>query len=223
MHIMSKLYQKLLSLTILSASVLLLPFHSYAKTEIHYDLEPYSVGNPKAPVVVQEWFSLTCTHCAHFALNEFPKIQKQLIDSGKIRYEFHDFPMDKMGLTAAMVAHALPHNRYLPFINAVFSRQMTLFFGYAPSAKQEDEKNVDHSKSPMERLQQEAAFAGIGKDEFDAIANDEKTQQFFLEQVQKDTDKYNIAGTPFFRFNNISFKEDPKTYEKFEDLVKQAR
>ncbi|QCE32136.1 thiol:disulfide interchange protein [Acetobacteraceae bacterium] len=221
---MRRLYRKFLSFTVFSAAFLCLPTLSQAKpVEIHYSLEPFSLGNPKAPVVVQEWFSLTCTHCAHFALNEFPEIEKKLIDSGKVRYEFHDFPMDKLGLTAAMISHALPKNRYLPFINAIFSRQMTLFFGYAPSGDQNGEKIVDHSKTPMERLQQEAAFAGISKEEFNAIANDEKTQKFFLEQAEKDTAKYNIGGTPFFRFNNTSFKEDPKTYTKFEELVKNAK
>ena len=44
------------------------------------------------------------------------EIKTKLIDTGKVRYIFHDFPLDQVALTAAMVARALPPERYEPFI-----------------------------------------------------------------------------------------------------------
>lgn len=75
---------------------------------------PRQLGNPNAKVVVEEWFSLTCIHCAHFAENTFPQVKTNLIDTGKIRYVFHDFPTDQTATIAAMVARALPVDRYEP-------------------------------------------------------------------------------------------------------------
>ena len=36
---------------------------------------------------------------------------------------FHDFPLDQVALTAAMVARALPAERYEPFVDALLATQ----------------------------------------------------------------------------------------------------
>ena len=73
-----------------------------------------ALGDPSAKVVITEYFSLTCTHCAAFAKETMPKIEKDLIQPGKVRFVFHDFPLDQVALTAAMVARYLPPNQVLP-------------------------------------------------------------------------------------------------------------
>jgi hypothetical protein len=65
-----------------------------------------ALGDPSAKVVITEYFSLTCTHCAAFAKETMPKIEKDLIQPGKVRFVFHDFPLDQVALTAAMVRTA---------------------------------------------------------------------------------------------------------------------
>ncbi len=67
-----------------------------------------SLGDPAAKVTVHEFFSLTCTHCAAFARGTMPEVEKDLIASGKVRFVYHDFPLDQVALTAAMVARSLP-------------------------------------------------------------------------------------------------------------------
>ncbi|GBR53073.1 thiol:disulfide interchange protein [Neokomagataea thailandica NBRC 106555] len=171
-------------------------------------LSPRIIGNPNAKVLVQEWFSLTCTHCAHFATEEFPEIKAKLIDTGKIRYQFHDFTGDQVGLTAAMVARALPEERYVPFLEALFSSQMQWAF--------------NREGDPIERLKQISALAGISSSDFDAIHNDMGYMQALFEQVKKDSETYNITGTPYFRFNNTTLDGDPDTYAHFAELVAKA-
>ena len=51
-----------------------------------------------------------------FAQETFPQMKPRLIDTGKVRWVFHDFPLDQVALTAAMVAAHLPPDRYEPFI-----------------------------------------------------------------------------------------------------------
>lgn len=55
--------------------------HAQAPTPKDPRLAPRIIGNAQAPVLVQEWFSLTCTHCAHFATEIFPKVKEQFIDT----------------------------------------------------------------------------------------------------------------------------------------------
>ncbi|MDF7674848.1 thioredoxin domain-containing protein [Acetobacteraceae bacterium ESL0709] len=170
-------------------------------------LTPRIIGKPDAPVLVQEWFSLTCTHCAHFGTEEFPKIRKELIETGKIRYQFHDFPMDRIALVASMVARSLPESRYEAFISSLFSRQMKWAFA---------------DNNPLEHLRQEAALAGVSASQFDAIQNDQAFTKALSDQVNADMKKYDIQGTPYFRFNDVAYAQDPETFEKFSELVTQA-
>ena len=44
-----------------------------------------SMGAADAKVVVNEWFSMTCTHCAAFQKETFPAIRSKLIDTGRVR------------------------------------------------------------------------------------------------------------------------------------------
>lgn len=171
-------------------------------------LGPRVIGDPKAPVLVQEWFSFTCTHCAHFATEEFPQVREKLIDTGKIRYQFHDFCWDKVALTAAMVARSLPEDRYVPFLEALFSSQQQWAF-----AQEGD---------PLAKLRQVSALAGIPEARFKAIADDGAFARALYDQIQKDGETYGFNGTPYFRFNDKPFTQDPETYEKFADLVAKA-
>ena len=48
-------------------------------------LPPIVVGEKNSPIVIKEYFSLTCSHCASFHKNTYPKIKKELIDTGKVK------------------------------------------------------------------------------------------------------------------------------------------
>ena len=82
-----------------------------------------AIGNPQAPRTAVEWFSLTCPHCAHFALETLPELKAKLDPAGKLRWVFYDYPTDGLALQAAMVARYLPPQKYQPFIMALFKNQ----------------------------------------------------------------------------------------------------
>ncbi len=44
------------------------------------------LGKADAPVTVIEYVSLTCPHCANFQKHLFPRLKKEFIDTGKVRY-----------------------------------------------------------------------------------------------------------------------------------------
>ncbi len=149
-------------------------------------LPEHSFGDPNARLVVQEWFSLTCTHCAHFSEVVFPEIKTRLIDTGKIRYTFHDYPLDRLALAAAMIADSLPEDRYLPFIEALFSSQ--------------DRWAFDRSADPIALLRRNALLAGMPGAEVDATLQNDALRRAIVEKQDQATKQYNIAGTPTFVF-----------------------
>ena len=145
-----------------------------------------ALGKPDAKLVVQEWFSLTCTHCARFARDVFPDVKAKLIDTGRIRYVFKDFPLDQLALAAAMVARSLPADRYEPFVLALLSSQDHWAFG--------------HDVDPQVQLQQMAALAGMPKATFDTVINDDGLRKAILAEQDRGQSTLKIDSTPTFVF-----------------------
>ena len=76
-------------------------------------LPPIVVGEKNAPIVIKEYFSLTCSHCASFHKNTYPKVKKELIDTGKVKFEFIDYPLDRLAMFAASIARSIPSESYV--------------------------------------------------------------------------------------------------------------
>ena len=166
-----------------------------------------AIGKPDAKLTVQEWFSLTCTHCARFGMEVFPEVRTKLIDTGRIRYVFKDFPLDQLALAAAMVARSLPPDRYEPFVLALLSSQDRWAFG----------QNID----PQAQLQQMAALAGMPKATFDAAINDQTLRREILAEQDRGQSALKIDSTPTFVFGATPHAGE-LDYDAFLKLVTAA-
>lgn len=141
-----------------------------------------SIGKPDAKVVVSEFFSLTCTHCAAFAQTTMPDVKKNLIDTGSVRWVFHDYPLDQVALTASMVARHLPVDRYEPFINALFASQNRWAFG--------------RGNDPTQELWKIAGLAGMSRATFDKAIGDNDLRNWIISEQKADSEKWKIDSTP---------------------------
>jgi protein-disulfide isomerase len=146
-----------------------------------------AAGNAGAKIVVQEWFSLTCSHCAEFQKVTFPQVKKDLIDAGKVRYVWHDYPLDQVALTAAMVARALPPERYEPFITTLLLTQDRWAFARGVNSTEE--------------LAKLAALAGMTRSTFDATIADADLKKAILTIQDQAEQKLGINSTPSFIIN----------------------
>ncbi|GBQ24767.1 thiol:disulfide interchange protein [Acetobacter estunensis NRIC 0472] len=171
-------------------------------------MAPRALGNPSAKVTVEEWFSLTCTHCARFAIDVFPEVQKKLIDTGRIRYVFCDFPLDRIALMAAQVARALPAERYEAFILSLFSNQ--------------DRWAFIQDGNPEDQLRKMAGLAGMSADNFDRTVNDVALRDAIMAEQNRAEAQYHIDSTPTFRFNDEVYRQGELTYDAFEKKVVAA-
>jgi protein-disulfide isomerase len=162
------------------------------------------VGKPDAKVTVGEYFSLTCTHCAAFAVETFPEVKKNLIDTGAVRWVFHDYPLDQVALTASQVARYLPVDRYEPFVNALFATQNRWAFG--------------RGNNPTEELWKIAGLAGMSRTTFDKAVGDTSLRDWIVQQQKADTDQWKIDSTPSFVVNNQKYAGE-MSYEAFRKLI----
>ena len=84
-----------------------------------------AMGDPKAPVTVIEYASLTCPHCARFAREVFPKLDEQYIRAGKVRFILREFPFDELGAGVFTLAHCAAKDNYFTVVDKLFETQPT--------------------------------------------------------------------------------------------------
>ena len=62
--------------------------------------ETLKIGNKNANITVKVFSSLTCPHCASFHKKIFEKLKIDYIDTKKVKFEHHAFPLDLAALNA---------------------------------------------------------------------------------------------------------------------------
>lgn len=147
-------------------------------------------GSPDAPVHVMVFSDFTCPSCKHFNEVVEPRLQSELIATGKVRYTYHDYPLDPLaregnshrhGLLAARAARCVAEQgRFWEFHDLLFERQQQWSFDRRP---------------PFERLEQYAAEVGAQVEPFRAcLDGDAHTQVIMANRMLGDS--LHITGTP---------------------------
>ena len=162
------------------------------------------IGKADAKTTVSEFFSLTCSHCAAFATETMPRIKSELIEAGKVRWVFEDYPLDQIALLAAQVARYLPIDRYEPFVNALFATQDRWAFA----------RDANHT----EELWKTAGLAGMSRATFDKAVADNDLKTWILKQQQADQDKWKIDSTPSFVINGTKYAGE-MSFDAFRKLI----
>jgi protein-disulfide isomerase len=204
------LSRRLLLLTpaMLALAPALAPTRAWAD-DLAAEMAPRAIGSADAPVTVREYFSLTCPHCARFAAETFPRIKTNLIDPGKLRWVFEDFPLDQVALTAAMVARALPPDRYEPFVMALLASQMRWAFA----------RDVNNT----EELRKMAALAGMSHDTFEKTIGDTKLRDAILTAQDQAEKQYHVDSTPTFILSGPKQKDRSESGEmSYDAFVKSV-
>lgn len=133
-----------------------------------------------------------------------PEIKEKLVDTGRVRFVFHDFPLDQVALTAAMVARTLPVDRYVPFIGALLSTQDRWVF--------------NRGVNPTEELWKMAGLAGMTRTTFDKAIADTGLRDWILKQAQIAQEKWKIDATPSFVINGEKYTGE-MSFDAFSKLV----
>src|SRR5262245_19749713 len=88
------------------------------------------LGRPDAPVTMVEFSDYQCPFCQRFSSTTLRVLKKDYIDAGKLRYVFHDFPLDQLhplARKAAEAAHcAGDQSKYWEMHDLMFQNQQAL-------------------------------------------------------------------------------------------------
>jgi protein-disulfide isomerase len=143
------------------------------------------MGKAEAPVTIIEYASLTCPHCAHFATEVLPAVKASLIDSGKAKLVFRDYPLDALALRAAMLARCAGPERAFGMIDLLFQRQVQWATAQDPKAG----------------LLAIAKQAGLSEADFDACMSNQDIQNAVVQSRVTAEQSYKIESTPSFLIN----------------------
>lgn len=165
-----------------------------------------TVGKKDAPLVMYAFSSMKCTHCADFHKYTYPKIEKEFIDSGKLRFVFVHFPIDVLSMQAAKLSYCLPQDKYYHFIEKLYSKNDWLF-------AKDDTKLNDYAKE----------FGFTDKD-IQACKDNKKLTSDILLVRNNAINKLQITGTPSFVVVGKDGKEiisGTKKYIKFKEYLEK--
>lgn len=149
-----------------------------------------TLGSPKAKVVVVEYASLSCPHCARFHADVFPAFRKKYIDSGKVQFVYREFitAPAEIAVPATMLARCAGKDRYFQVVDRVFAVQKEIY-------------DLGTVSGVHRILKREAAALGIDEAAYQACINDEAGFEALKTRITRAEDEDKVEGTPTFEVN----------------------
>lgn len=70
--------------------LVMLPKWTLDKSQLYLQ-DGFSIGDPNAPVKVEEYSDFRCSHCQNFALNYESDFIEKYVDTGQVYFTFHNY------------------------------------------------------------------------------------------------------------------------------------
>ena len=106
-----------------AASVESLDLGAYAELPPEW-IQGKSLGNPEAKVTVQLWEDFLCPACARLNKAVTPRFKEEYVATGKVRLEYHQFPLSIHDPAATLAANAsecaADQNAFWPYHDRLF-------------------------------------------------------------------------------------------------------
>ena len=164
--------------------------------------EEIFLGNKDSKIVVIEYASMTCIHCANFHKEVYPKIKENYIDTNKIKYIFRDFPLDKQALFGSVLARCAPREKYFDFVKLILNTQ---------------KKWISNDDTFMDKLKNIGKLAGLNENKINTCFKNEQIVDKIIKSRSVGEQKYNISSTPSLIINEKKYSA--MSYENFEKII----
>lgn len=162
-----------------------------------------ALGSPDAPVVIVEYSSLTCPHCAAFHMQTLPKLKEKYIDAGLVRIHFRPFPLNPFDTAGNMLAQCVAPKQKASFLDLIFYRQGQIL----------------QSEAPQDELLRIARQAGLSESDFIACLKDQNVLDAVRAMQTAASKELKVRSTPTF-FVNGERLEGNQPLEAFENMIK---
>ena len=180
------------------------------ETNIPAQAERNGLGNPNAPVIIEDYSDFGCSHCADFALETKKLLEEEYINNGDVYLIFHSVG-GMLGSPATFKAAegaycAGDQNAFWPFHDLLFANQVRLFQNPA----------ADITRS----LESFAELLEFDLDQFNSCLDDGRYKDL-VTQDEINARQKGITGTPTILVNGVLIRGN-QPYEKFQKVINEA-
>lgn len=163
-----------------------------------------TMGAADAPVTMVEYGSFTCPHCSRFHTDVLPQIEKNYIETGKVRFIFREAYFDKYGLWASLMARCGGEMRYFGIADILMKDQGAWLGEGDPT-------------TVVANLRRIGLTTGITNEELDACFADSAQVEKLVAWYQENFTRDNMDSTPSFLINGQKYKN--VSYDEFVTIL----
>jgi protein-disulfide isomerase len=149
----------------------------------------FVMGSPTAPVEIVEYGDFECGWCAQFATVTEPDVRQRLVQTGKARFRFVDFPlpMHRNTISAHLAAGcAADQNKFWEMHDRIFQGQ--------------NQWNGEATSNPKKVLLGYARALGLDDDAWETCFDDKKHYNRIQASIAEGN-KLRVGSTPTFIIN----------------------
>jgi protein-disulfide isomerase len=154
-------------------------------------------GSPNAPIIMVEYASMTCPHCADWQKDVMPKLMETYIKTGKVRYIFREFPLDPAARMASALARCQKGDAFHSMIDHLFLNQKQWIHDFNNDG-QISQEDVVQGLALMGRV------AGMTPAQVQACASNAENLAIVDANFQEGQTLYNINSTPTFIAGDVT-------------------
>jgi len=185
--------------------ILIINFFIFIPTYSEIDIKPIYEGNENADVKIIIYESLTCSHCAAFHKDIYPKLKKDFVNNNLVKLEFRNFPLDLAALNASKISHC-KNDGNSKILHLLYQKQDEWVKG---------EKLEDFNSN----LKKVILDNNINLD-FDKCINNKTIEDYVLEERIEAVKNYKINATPTLIINKKKF-DKPLTYKNLKKAIEK--
>ncbi|WP_288904332.1 DsbA family protein [uncultured Sneathiella sp.] len=162
------------------------------------------LGFPAAPVTIIEYASLTCGHCGNFHKHTFGGLKKNYIDTGKVKFVYRHFPLDRFAFIAAILAEcAGDDSKFFEMVDVLFEQQ----------------DNWTRQEDPALALIELGSQNGVALEEFvNCLTNQELVDAIASESLIGSS-QFGVDSTPTLFIQGEKY-ERSRTFEALDSYLK---
>jgi protein-disulfide isomerase len=166
-----------------------------------------AVGRADAPITIYQFADFQCPHCAQFAAFIEPLIRQNLVETGRARYVFYEYPLGfKWSFLSARAGRcANEQGKFWDMHAILFARQPQWAFDPDPAAQ-----FTEYAKT----------IPGLDPAKFEQCVRSDRFQKEVSESSQLGQ-SLGVGGTPTLFVNGRKIDPLPHSYSEFEAQVRQ--
>ena len=149
-------------------------------------------GNDNAKITIIAYESLTCSHCANFHTEVYPRLKKEYIETGLAKIEFRHFPLDIAALNASKIVQC-KSDQSLKILESLYLNQQAWVKG----------STIEEINDNLKKFIEKKGF----KLNFEKCINNKEVEDFVLNDRIEGSKNFKINSTPTIIINNQKFEK----------------